>query len=499
MRIVLISPYPDITAFGLRTISAHLRRHGHRTRLVFAPDPWGDDLRYGVKRYEDHVFDELAALCRDADLVGITLMTNFFDGAVQITQRLKSAGVKAPVVWGGVHPTIRPEESLEHADVVCVGDGEDALLELADRIAAGQEYTATANLWFRTPGGIVRNPVRPLIRDLDVYPIPDYSMEDHHVLSDGHIVPLDGALLRRFLESGTVSRSLGMIGYQTMTGRGCPHKCTYCINDAIKTIYGAQNYLRWRSTDHVLQELLWVREHLPYVGFIWISDDAFFARSLAALEEFCHAYKERIGLPFTCLASPLTVTEEKMARLVDAGLIYVQMGIQTGSAKIQELFNRTLMSNERVMQAIRIINSHKERMYPPSYDFILDVPYETDQDVIESLRLIAGIPKPFRLQPFALVLYPGTKLHERATKDGLLADERRQIYAKSYTMREANYLNLLMTLAKGGSFPGPLLKLLVNPPLVTIFNSGPLRPFFRLLYAALKAVKKQLWRTRSPA
>ena len=132
MKIVLISPYPDITSFGLRTISAHLRRHGHRTRLVFVPDALGDDLLYGVKRYEDHVLDELIELCRDADLIGITLMTNFFDGAVQITERLKSAGVKAPVIWGGVHPTIRPEESLEHADIVCVGDGEDALLELAD-------------------------------------------------------------------------------------------------------------------------------------------------------------------------------------------------------------------------------------------------------------------------------------------------------------------------------------------------------------------------------
>lgn len=496
MKIVLVSPYPDITSFGLRTISAHLRRHGHRTRLVFMPDPWGDDLRYGVKRYDDRVLDELVALCRDADLVGITLMTNFFDGAVQITGRLKSAGVAAPVVWGGVHPTIRPEESLEHADIVCVGDGEDALLELADRMAAGTQHTATANLWFRTPGGTVCNPVRPLQRDLDAYPVPDYSGEDHHVLVEGHIVPLDGPVLRRFLENGTVSRYLGKIGYQTMTGRGCPHKCTYCINDAIKTIYGAEGYLRWRSTDHVMQELLWVKEHLPYVGFVWISDDAFFARSPASLEAFCRAYKERIGLPFTCLASPLTVTAEKMAMLVDAGLVYVQMGIQSGSAKIQALFNRTAMSNERVMKAIRVINRHKDRMYPPSYDFILDVPYETDQDVIESLRLIAGIPKPFRLQPFALVLYPGTKLHDLATKDGLVGDERRQVYAKSYTMREANYLNLLMTLAKGGRFPGPLLRLLVAPPLVTALNSRTLRPLFRVLYRALKSLKRLL---RGPA
>jgi radical SAM superfamily enzyme YgiQ (UPF0313 family) len=345
----------------------------------------------------------------------------------------------------------------------------------------------------------VRNPVRPLARDLDVYPAPDYSMEDHHVLADGHLVPLDGALTRRFLESGTVSRHLGKIGYQTMTGRGCPHKCTYCINDAIKNIYGGQSYLRWRSTEHVMGELLWVREHLPYVGFIWISDDAFFARSAASIEEFCRVYKERIGLPFTCLASPMTVTEEKMRLLVDAGLVYVQMGIQTGSANIQRLFNRANMSNERVMKAIRIINAYKDRMYPPSYDFILDVPYETDQDVIESLRLIAEIPKPFQLQPFALVLYPGTKLHDMAAADGLLANERTQVYAKSYTMREANYLNLLMTLAKRGRFPGPLLTLLVTPPLVTILNSRALRPFFRFLYIALKSLKQRLGHPRPTA
>jgi radical SAM superfamily enzyme YgiQ (UPF0313 family) len=492
MKIVLISPYPDITSFGLRTISAHLREHGHATRLVFVPDPFGDDLLYGVKRYEDHVLDELAGLCRDADLIGITLMTNFFDGAVQITEKIRAAGVKAPIVWGGVHPTIRPEESLDHADIVCIGDGEDALAELAGKMAAGREYTTIGNLWFRTPSGIVRNPVRPLPRDLDVYPAPDYGLSDHHVLADGHIVPLTAALTRRFLEEGTVSRYLRKIGYQTMTGRGCPHQCTYCINDAIRTIYGGQTYLRWRSADHVMRELLLVKERMPYVGFIWISDDAFFARSPASIEEFCRAYKEHIGLPFTCLASPITVTEDKMRMLVDAGLVYIQMGIQTGSGKIQELFNRKNMSNDRVMKAIGIINRFKDRMFPPSYDFILDVPYETDQDVIESLRFIAGIPKPYRLQPFALVLYPGTKLHEMAMKDGLVADERKEVYSKSYTMREANYLNLLITLAKNGRFPSPLLRLLVNPPLVTILNSGLLRPFFRSLFVLLKSLKKRI-------
>jgi len=491
MKITLISPYPDITSFGLRTISAHLKKNGHQTRMIFIPDPLGDNLLYGVKRYEDRVFDEVVALCKGSDLIGITLMTNFFDGAVQVTERIKKE-LKTPVIWGGVHPTIRPEESLEHADLVCVGDGEDALLELATKMAAHQDYSSIANIWMKADGRIIKNSVRPLKSDLDAYPVPDYSLEDHHVLVDGRVQPLTEELTRRFLEQGTVSRYVRKTGYQTMTGRGCPHKCTYCINDAIKTIYGSDANLRWRSTGHVMEELLWVKKHMPYVGFIWISDDAFFARNVKALEGFCSEYKEKIGLPFSCLASPLTVSEEKMAMLVDAGLIYVQMGIQTGSAKVQELFNRKTMSNDKVMQAVRIINRYKEKMFPPSYDFILDVPYETDQDVIESLKLIAQFPKPFQLQPFALVLYPGTKLHEMAKRDGMVQDERKEVYAKSYTMREPNYLNLLMTLAKGGRFPSAVLKFLVSSPLVEILNSRALRPFFKWLYRFLEVTYKLL-------
>jgi anaerobic magnesium-protoporphyrin IX monomethyl ester cyclase len=489
MHITLISPYPDITAFGMRTISAHLKRYGYRTRLIFIPDPFGDDLQYGMKRYTDQILDQVTFLCRGSDLVGVTLMTNFFDGAVQVTERIKR-DLDVPVIWGGVHPTIRPQESLEYADIVCVGDGEDAVLELMDRMAAGRDWSDIPNLWIKRGDVIVRNPPRPLQSNLDIYPPPDYSLEDHHILFEGIIQPLNTEITKRFLERGTVSRYLKRIGYQTMTGRGCPHQCTYCVNDALKNLYGRTGYLRWRSTGHVIEELLWVKEQMPYIGFIWISDDAFFAHPSAAIMEFCREYKENIGLPFSCLASPLTVTKEKMAALVDAGLIYVQMGIQSGSPRIQELFNRKSMSNDRVMQAVRIINEYKDRMFPPNYDFILDVPYETDQDVVESLRLIAGIPKPYHLQPFALVLYPGTRLYEMAKRDGLVGDEKQKIYAKSYTMREGNYLNLLITLASGGKFPGPLLKLFVSLPVVSILNSKPLKPLFKGIYRVLRAAKR---------
>src|SRR4030042_1913049 len=485
MKITLISPYPDITAFGLRTMSAYLKQNGYKTQMIFLPDPFGDNLIHGVNRYDDSVLEKLLTLCAGSDLIGLTLMTNFFDNAVQITSKLKKS-VDIPVIWGGVHPTIRPEESLEYADMICVGDGEETILDLIRKMDNNDDYLSTDNLWITSNDRLLKNRLGQLARNLDRYPFPDYSLKDHHVLYKGAIVRMTDALLRQFLERGTVSTYLKKIGYQTMTGRGCPHRCTYCINDTIKGLYEGQGYLRWRSVDHVIGELLWVKKNMPYIGYIWISDDAFFARNLKELERFCKEYKEKIGLPFSCLGSPLTVSEEKMELLVVSGLIYLQLGLESGSKRIQELFNRKNMSNEVMMKAIKIINKFKDRMFPPSYDFILDVPYETDEDKIESLRFITKIPKPFRLQPFSLVLYPGTKLYQMAKKDGYLKDDRQEIYSKSYTMREPGYLNLLMTLAKGGRFPGPLLKFLVNRQVVRILNSNILKPFFKHFYIELK-------------
>jgi radical SAM superfamily enzyme YgiQ (UPF0313 family) len=453
--------------------------------MIFMPDHLGDNLLYGVQRYKHNILDELITLCGSSDLIGITLMTNFFDNAVQITEKLKSE-LDIPVIWGGVHSTIRPDESLEYADMVCIGDGEEAMLKLVNNIENGESNLNIDNFWIKSNGMIFKNPLGKLTDSLDSYPMPDYSLEGHHVLYEGHIHQMTSELLKIFLERGTVSTYLKKIGYQTMTGRGCPHRCTYCVNDTIKSLYEGQGYLRWRSVDHVIGELLWVKENMPYIGYIWISDDAFFARSLKNLENFCKKYKKKIGLPFSCLGSPLTITKEKMELLVDAGLIYIQLGLESGSRIIQELFNRKNMSNDVMMKAIRIINKYKDKMFPPSYDFILDVPYETDEDKIESLRFIAEIPKPFRLQPFSLVLYPETKLYQMAKADGFIKDERLEIYSKSYTMRKPDYLNLLMTLAKGGSFPSPLLKFMVSKQVVRILNSNTMKPFFKYVHIGLK-------------
>lgn len=491
MRITLISPYPDVTCFGIRTLSAHLRSNGHATQLVFMPDPYGDHIREGVPRYPDPALDELVSLCRGSDLIGITLMTNFFEGAVQITQKLKSR-LDAPVIWGGVHPTIRPEESIRHADMVCIGEAEDSLLELANSMSRGGDYFDIKNIWIKNGRGVVRNSLSPLPADLNRYSFPDYSMEGHFVMLDGKIVPLDHILMMDLLRRGTVADYLGRTGYQTMTSRGCPYACAYCINDTVNKMYGGRGKLRWRTVAHVMEELEWVRENMPYVDYIWISDDEFMARKTEDLELFCSEYKARIGLPFSCLVSPLSVTEEKMRMLVDAGLIYVQMGVESGSTRMQELFGRKNMNNSRMKKAVEIINKFKDKMHAPSYDFLVDVPWETTQDKVDSLRFISDIPKPFRIQPFTLILYPGTRLYEIAKETGMIGDEMKEIYNKTYVMREPNYLNLLLVLSRDGKFPSALLKFLISPPVLAVFNSKPMKPVFRAIYLGTRALHQFL-------
>ena len=201
---------------------------------------------------------------------------------------------------GGIHPTIRQEESLEHADIVCVGDGEEAILELVTRMGKAEPYTDIRNLGFKKNGTVIKNPPRSLPHNLDIYPIPDYSLDDQHIMYEGKIRPLTYDLMKTYLENGTVSQYLRKIGYQTMTDRGCPHKCSYCNISNQKEMYDemGSKYFRARSVENFINELVEIKEMFPFIEAIQFFDDTFFARPVHEIEEFSRGYKEKVGLPF---------------------------------------------------------------------------------------------------------------------------------------------------------------------------------------------------------
>jgi anaerobic magnesium-protoporphyrin IX monomethyl ester cyclase len=373
MLITLIAPTPrDISAFGVRALGAYLKSHGYSVRTVLIPG--GVELyKYRadyIYHYDQRLLQEVEELCRESDLIGISLMTHYFDRARQLTQHLKKS-LQVPIIWGGIHPTVRPEESLEYADLVMVGEGEDAILELVEAMAAGRDFQHLENIWVRRGKEIIRNPLRPLIQDLDRLPPFDFNLDDHFLYCnrDKHLKPLDKQLLeqnfpREPAPHGTFSDSFRRtISYKTMTSRGCPHHCTYCAERTLALMYKGQRYLRFRSAEHVIAELRWVKQELPFVESVYLFDDTFLARPLEDIQNFSRLYKQEIGLPFCIQASPTTTTAEKMEALVDAGLFFVEMGIQTVSQTGMSIYRREI-KEEKILEAARTIRRYYPKICP---------------------------------------------------------------------------------------------------------------------------------------
>ena len=448
MKIVLISPYADLQSFGIRTLSASLKKNHHNVDLVFLTKNFGE-------RYEYNVLEELSRLSSVADLIGISLMSNYLENAIQITEELKKI-CNVPIIWGGVHPTIRPNECLKYVDIVCIGEGEDVLLELTNKINKVDHYYNILGIHFKDGNKIIQNQLRPLIINLDDIPYPDYDYRTHYILDKNSIQLMDYNLFKVYY-----GRS-----YTTLPTRGCPYQCTYCCNNTLNKMFSGQKLVRKRSIDNIITELILAKKTIPFLEEIKFDDDAFFTLSIDEIKDFSEKYKENINLPLIITGTtPSTVNHKKISFLVDAGLYSIRMGIQTGSERTKKIYNRSF-SNTQIINAVNIINQYKT-IRDIQYDIILDNPWETDEDLYETLIFLTKLPTPFRLSIFSLNFYPGTELYEKAKNEGIIKNDFDDIYRKHYHNLNKTVINNLFFLlsiyaSSGISIPTIIIILLFN-------------------------------------
>jgi len=493
MRVSLISTYQSIHAFGIRTLSACLKREGCDMQLIFLP-------RSFTSKYKDKTLNEIVKLSEKADLIGISLMTSCFNNAAQITQSLKK-NLSIPIAWGGIHPTIRPAECLDYADVTCIGEGEETLVELARNIRDGQDFHNVQGICFKDKGKIVTNKVRPLIQDLDSVPFPDYDYEAHYTLSDGCIRKIDTDLLKKQMGGNAI--------YSTLPTRGCPYRCTYCCNNILNKMF--PKAVRKRSVDNVIKALMIAKNRLPFIELIRFESDSFFVYRKEEIMDFAKKYKENVGIPLQITGVTPDVTREQLSPLVEAGLIFVRMGIQTGAESTKKLYKRH-HSNQKVEKAVRLINEFKDKIRLPGYDIILDNPWETEDDLIETLMFLCKLPTPYKLFLYSLAFLPGTELYELAKKDGIVKDDLKDVYRKDFLFCKNTYLNRLFFLLggyaqRGRSISTKTMSLLTNRTLrqlklswmlyiiLKIRNINNIIPFRmkHLLYEGLKDIRKGDW------
>jgi radical SAM superfamily enzyme YgiQ (UPF0313 family) len=496
--VVIISPYVDHIAYGVRQLSSMARSRGFSTRLIFLPHLQPIQfLEYDFATpYSDVVLEQLADLCREVPFVGISMMSNNFFQAVQITRHLREH-TDCRILWGGVHPTVRPEECLEFADYVCIGEGEEALVRFLELHRDGGDPAEAPNFCVLKNGELVKNEVLPLIEDLDALPLQDFTLEDHHVLArDGSgIVPVEFELFKE-MALGGLTLGKGEAVLQVMSTRGCPHACAYCFNSWHKTLYRGQKQLRRRSVANVMHELEHFRSRFPFLGFVALTDDSFLSADWDWLVDFTTQYKERVGLPFFCLVSPVTLDEKKFELLLDAGLQIVEMGIQTGSSDALRRYNRRI-TNQQILEAAQLFNKYAHRFHPPTYDLIVDDPMGDYDEALDTIRLLARMPRPFVLHIYSMTLFPGTALYKRALKRGVLTEDQieERVYRKISALSSDRYLYLLIKLFTRPYVPASLIALLATPPLRMAFDHS----WFPKLVGGLRRLFRGLgWRAVRP-
>jgi radical SAM superfamily enzyme YgiQ (UPF0313 family) len=434
MKISLISIIPGIHDYGMRTISACLKQAGHDVDLIFL-------LKEFYKKYSETSMNNLVKLTKGSDLAGFSVMSNFWDHAIQVTQKLKD-NYDFPILWGGIHPTVRPEECLDYADMVCIGEGEETVVELADKIQNKQYYYDVKGMAFNDKGKIIVNGTRErpgskkaaIIKSLDQIPFQDYDYRNHFILKGENIIKMDLKILEQ----------CDYI-YQTLPTRGCPFGCTYCVNNTILAKHPHQKSVRIRSVDNIIMELQEIKKNLPFIKMIQFSDDAVGLMSVDELSKFSKRYKEQIGLPLIIIGIvPAILTREKLSLLMDAGLIELGFGIQSASEITKKLYKRP-HANHRVADAIKMVNEYRDQL-KVNYDIILDNPWDTDEDLIETLMFLSKLPTPFILNLCSLIFFPGTELYRKAKKEGLIKDDVKDIYGKHIFGCTNTYLNKLFRL-----------------------------------------------------
>lgn len=470
-------------------ISSYLKEKGHQTQIVFLPINDLPDEKFSSSQfqYPAAIMDGLAELCAGSGLIGITLYTNYFFQAAQVTKFLKEK-LDVPIIWGGIHPTCHPDACLDYVDMVCIGEGEEVMSDLVDRISEGKDFYDIPNIWFKKDGGIIKNPIRPLQQNLDTMPFQDIEMESHFMIHENRLAPISDITMEVWPTWMRYAEDQERVPtYLLMTSLGCAYNCNFCCNSRFIELYkGKGRRLRFRSVSNVIAELEHVKKKLGFVQMIAFMDDVFFSRKLEELQEFSKIYKDKIGLPFLCNVAPSTVSAEKLNCMIDAGMTQITMGIQSGSERVnREVYNRPIKNNA-IINASRIISDITRLRDPriiPQMDIISDNPYETEDDLLDTINLISKLKKPFYFAEYSLVFYPGTSLYHKAKEDGFIKDEIADVIDKRYFHHtdSLDYLQFLVTASP--PIPGFVLKILSNKTLLPVFKKlfGP--KFFTLLLA----------------
>jgi anaerobic magnesium-protoporphyrin IX monomethyl ester cyclase len=364
-----------LASVGPASIASYIRLYGHEASLLRV-------------RPEEEVHDLIGSIEKEApDILGFSLTSRQWLRSAHVVGEIRKK-LNIPTIAGGHHPTFAPEATLktEGFDYICLGDGEEAMLELLDCLEKGEEIGEgqIANIWTKGTG---RPKIRPPLQPLDKIP---------------------------FLARDLLDERYGVA--HLITQRGCPFPCTFCAAGGIRELYKNEDYLRRRTVDDVVKEIrdIKLKSPLNYVVFL---DDTFTVNK-GWVKEFCRAFGKEISAGFSINARVETVDRDMMDKLAKAGCRHIIYGVESGSMRIRrDIMNRPI-ENHRI---IEVFNWTKQAGIMVTANYMIGLPGETVEDIEQTLALNEEL-QPDDFGYFVFYPYPGTRLFYICREKGFLPE-----------------------------------------------------------------------------
>ena len=392
MRILFI--YPNINTqvgfnYGISYISGLLREKGIETGLLNINEKLGYPM--DMARIKKDI------LAFRPDMIGFSVLTNQYKYALEIARDIRGY-IDVPILFGGIHVTMDPVETLtrDEVDLICVGEGELALAELLET----GDPRGVGNIGRKDREALVIEPLRPYA-DITALPFKDYEIFNFQQMIDAKD---------------------GWVGLTA--SRGCPFRCTYCLNHKIIGLYKEnghmpKHYIRRHTVDQMIGEIEYLLGR--YNGIkMFIFDDDIFTFDKPWLEEFTRRYKSITDIGFVCNAHARIFDAETAQLLKGAGCRIVKFGLESGSDRIRRGVLSRYMSNRQIEEAFSV--AHRFGLHTSAF-VMLGLPHETIGDIRETVDLLAAI-KPGRFRWSLFFPFVGTKAYSIAQDSGQIDLDR---------------------------------------------------------------------------
>lgn len=343
------------------------------------------------------LFDDLDNLVRQysPDIIGFSILSCHFYPAVEMADKLKEKHAHIPIIFGGLHPSIAPEDTIAvpSIDMVCIGEGEYAMAELLEKMSNKKDITSVKNIWVKQDRKIFKNEIRKLI-EIEELPVLNWSL-----LSDQHFyTPLNGKMYR----SGSVEFS-----------RGCPYTCDYCSCIYLKNLTAPQKYLRRTSVKKSISDLIYLKNKYKLEMFYFL-DESFLSMPEETLRIFAEEYKKEVDLPFYGMTHPTSVNKEKASLLKKMGCYLMTTGIECGNQEFRKKILNRNVPNNKIVEAFEILQG--QGIFASAFGMI-GLPYETRPLIFETIEMFREC-KPETHAVGIYQPYPGSKLREICIKEG---------------------------------------------------------------------------------